>query len=98
LSRNSRFCANSGLSRCRTNPAAASQTIAESTAPPGRRLAAGVGTPLLTLSERGTPKPGETVETQTCEIPEQLGEIRALSFEQKLALLRELGPLPLAKH
>jgi hypothetical protein len=39
-------------------------------------------------------KPKETVETQTCEIPEQLAEIRALSFDEKLALLRQLGPIP----
>jgi hypothetical protein len=50
-----------------------------------------VGTPLLALSERGTPKPGETRST---EIPEQLAEIRALSFDEKLALLRQLGPIP----
>jgi hypothetical protein len=81
-----------------------------------------VGTPLLALSENGTPKPvrngsdtdalraieqtesriygkpKETVETQTCEIPEQLAEIRAMPFEQKLALLRELGPIPLTQR
>ena len=39
-------------------------------------------------------KPKETVETRSTEIPEQLAEIRALPFEQKLALLRQLGPIP----
>jgi hypothetical protein len=34
------------------------------------------------------------VETRSTEIPEQLAEIRALSFDQKLALLRRLGPIP----
>ena len=38
-------------------------------------------------------KPKETVETQSTEIPEQLAEIRAMPFEQKLALLRQLGPI-----
>jgi hypothetical protein len=38
-------------------------------------------------------KPKETVETRSTEIPEQLAEIRAMPFEQKLALLRQLGPI-----
>jgi hypothetical protein len=35
-------------------------------------------------------KPKETVETRSTEI-------RAMPFEQKLALLRELGPIPLTQ-
>jgi hypothetical protein len=34
------------------------------------------------------------VEHQSTEIPEQLAEIRAMPFEQKLALLRQLGHPP----
>jgi hypothetical protein len=43
-------------------------------------------------------KPKETVETRSTEIPEQLAEIRAMPFEQKLALLRQLGPFPLTQR
>jgi hypothetical protein len=46
------------------------------------------------LESRALGRPKETVETVSAEIPEQLAEIRALPFEQKLALLRQLGPIP----
>ena len=50
------------------------------------------------LEERALGRPKVTVEHQQAEIPEQLAEIRALSFDEKLALLRELGPIPLTQR
>jgi hypothetical protein len=48
------------------------------------------------LEARALGRPKETVEQVTAQLPDDIAAIRAMSLEERLALLATLGPLELA--